>query len=66
MKRYEVRGDHPATATWGTSGRVTREQVFVAARTLFQEGHVGLVVIDHDTGDELTVEDFLRPGETLA
>jgi hypothetical protein len=65
MRRFEVRGEHQATATTATSGRVAREDVATEARRLSAAGHVGLVVIDHVTGEEGAVEDFLRPGEGL-
>lgn len=61
MQRFEVRGEHPATATTGSSGRVAREDIAAAARTLAAAGHVALVVIDHDTGEEHGIADFLRP-----
>lgn len=58
MAGFEVRGEHPATGTTGTSGRVTRAAVAAEAEALRQAGHVDLVVIDHDTGTEVALEDF--------
>lgn len=66
MKRFEVRGEHPATATTGTSGRVAREDIAAEAQALVAAGHVALVVIDHDTGEENAIADFLRPGKTMS
>jgi hypothetical protein len=60
MQRFEVLGDHPATATTGTSGRVARKDVAAAALKLSEAGYVGIIVIDHDTGEERDIEEFLR------
>ncbi len=59
MGRYEVRGDHPATATWGTSGLTELAAVRSAAAELGRTGHQNLEVVDHVTGEAMPLEDFL-------
>lgn len=59
MRRFEVRGNHPATATWGTSGLMEFTAVRNAAAELRRTGHQDLEVIDHLTGKSTPLEDFL-------
>jgi hypothetical protein len=66
MGRFEVRGDHPATHTTGTSGRVALEDVASEAEALRLTGHVDLVVVDHDTGAEVAFENFEKGSPSQA
>lgn len=50
MKRYEVRGEHNATATTGSSGRLEPHEIPAAAAELRRLGHIQLVLVDHATG----------------
>lgn len=56
MERFEVRGDHPPTATTFTSGRVTAADAQREAQELVQNGYVNITIVDHETGVETTFE----------